>query len=285
MGEITLRRALEDYKTVYMAYRNFAERTRVEYQNDLEDLVEFLEKSRINKVKKLELAHIERYLAVLESLGFAGATRKRKTVTIRSFMTFLYQDRYIESNIAKRLIPPFVDNKTPSFLTEAEYNRLRKACAGYVRDAAIVEFLLQTGIRLSELISLKIDDIDLAGDNGFARIKGGRGREDRMLPLNNKVCKALVAYLSERPDADSSNFFLNKFDQPYGDRGVQKMLRKYLKKAGIERASVHTLRHTFGVQQIAKGINPKTIQDVMGHKDPRSTAIYVSLVRELKYEL
>src|SRR3990172_9604846 len=109
MGEITLRKALEDYKTVYMAYRNFAERTRVEYQNDLEDLVEYLEKSGIHKVGELELAQIERYLAELERRGFAGATRKRKTVTIRSFLKFLYQDRYIASNLAKQIIPPFID--------------------------------------------------------------------------------------------------------------------------------------------------------------------------------
>src|SRR3989337_4257763 len=91
-GEITLRKTLEEYKTVYMAYRNFAERTREEYLNDLEDLVEFLGRLGIDKGGKISLATIERYLAELERRGFAGATRKRKTVTIRSFLTFLYKD-------------------------------------------------------------------------------------------------------------------------------------------------------------------------------------------------
>src|SRR3989304_2512587 len=110
-GEITLRKTLEEYKTVYMAYRNFAERTREEYLNDLEDLVEFLEKSGIHKVGELELAQFERYL--------------------------------------------------------------------------------------SELTRLQLDDLDFADNNGFARIRGGRGREDRMLPLNNRACIALKAYLQE----------------------------------------------------------------------------------------
>src|SRR3989304_4563325 len=110
MGDTNPGKALEDYKTVYMAYRNFAERTREEYLNDLKDLLEYLEKSGIHKVGDLDLAPIERYLAELERRGFAGATRKRKTVTIRSFLKFLYQDRYIDSNLAKQLIPPFVDS-------------------------------------------------------------------------------------------------------------------------------------------------------------------------------
>ena len=104
MGDITLRKALDEYRTVYMPYRNFAEWTRVEYLNDLEDLVEFLGRSRVITVEKLEVAHIERYLAELESRGLAGVTRKRKTVTIRSFLKFLYQDQYISSNLAKQLI-------------------------------------------------------------------------------------------------------------------------------------------------------------------------------------
>jgi site-specific recombinase XerD len=285
MGDTTLRKALDDYKNIYMPYRNFAERTRVEYSNDLEDLVRFLEKFGVGKVGNLKLAQIERYLAELEIRGYAGATRKRKTVTIRSFLKFLYQDRYIVSNIAKLVIPPFIDNKLPAFLTEAEYNRLRNACASNARDAAIVELLLQTGIRLSELTRLTIDDIELYDAGGEIRIRGGRGKEDRTLPLNTKANQALSAYLGQRPGTNSHFLLLNRFGEPLGDRGVQKMLKKYLVRAGLDRASVHTLRHTFGVQHIAKGASLKTIQDVMGHKDPRSTAIYVSLVGRLPHEL
>jgi site-specific recombinase XerD len=195
MGNITLRKALDDYKMVYMPYRNFAERTREEYQNDLEDLVGFLEKSGIHVVGKLELAYIERYLAELERRGFAGATRRRKTITIRSFLKFLYQDQYIASNISKKLIPPYLDNKMPTYLTQVEYNRLRSACAGNVRDTAMVELLLQTGIRLSELTNLLLDDIELHDNGGVIRVRGSRGKEDRILPLNSKASQALNAYL------------------------------------------------------------------------------------------
>jgi site-specific recombinase XerD len=114
MGEITLRQALEEYKNIYMASRNFVQRTRVEYLNDLEDLIRFLEQLGIKEVKDIGLPQLERYLAELDHRGMAGSTRKRKVVSIRSFLWYLYQDRYISTNLAKRLIPPFAEAKSPS---------------------------------------------------------------------------------------------------------------------------------------------------------------------------
>ena len=104
MGEITLRKALNDYKIVYMPSRNFAQRTRVEYLNDLKGLIQFLEQLGLKEVKHIGLPQLERYLAELDNREIAGSTRKRKVVAIRSFLSFLYQDEYISVNLAKRLI-------------------------------------------------------------------------------------------------------------------------------------------------------------------------------------
>jgi integrase/recombinase XerD len=282
MGEITVRKALDDYRTVYMPYRNFAERTRVEYQNDLEDFIRFLGKSRINHVGELGLPIIERYVAHLEQEGLASLTRKRKVVSIRSFLSFLYHDGYIYTNIANRIVLPFTESTTPNVLTQTECDKLRNTCAGSPRDAAIIELILQTGVKLSELVHLTLNDIQLDDkDQGFMRILGSRGKKERMIPLNNKACAVLKNYLDERKDAGTSVLFLNRFGEPLGESGVQKMLRRYFKKAGIERASIHTLRHTFGAQHIAKGTSPKTIQDVMGLKDVRSTWVYKTLAKEV----
>src|SRR5688572_1584477 len=139
MGGSTLRKALNDYKTVYMAYRNFAERTRVEYQNDLVDLVEFLEKSGIYHVKDLGLPIIQQYAAQLEQRGYASLTRKRKTVAIRSFLLFLYLDGYIATNISNQIILPFTEGTTPYVLTQVECARLRAASSANPRDRAIIE--------------------------------------------------------------------------------------------------------------------------------------------------
>ncbi|MBE0573437.1 tyrosine-type recombinase/integrase [Candidatus Dojkabacteria bacterium] len=286
MGDITLRKALDDYKTVYMPYRNFAERTRVEYLNDLEDFITFLEKSEIRHTKVVGLPIIERYVANLEQRGFASLTRKRKVVVIRSFLLFLYQDAYMDTNIAKKVVLPFSESTIPHVLTQKECDKLQNACAESPRDMAIIEVLLQTGIKLSELVRLTKNDIELletteTGEkcNGFVRILGGRGEKDRIISVNTKACLALKNYLDTRRDAGSDSIFLNRFGGPLGERGVQKMLRKHLKKAMIGKVSINTLRHTFGAYHIAKGTNLKTIQEVMGLRDPRSTSIYISLAK------
>ena len=281
MGEITIQKALDDYKSLYMPYRNFADRTREEYQNDLEDFVGFLEQRGINRVEELELPNIERYVAQLEEKGFASLTRKRKVVVIRSFLSFLHQDGYIETNLAKKVVLPFAEYPSPDFLTQSECNKLRSACADNPRDTAIIEIILQTGIKLSELLNLTVNDLDLeesARLKGFMRVQG---RRERMIPLNSKACEALRRYLDIRDEVGSNVLFLNRMGEPLGESGIQKMLTKYIKKAGIGKVSIHTLRHTFGTQHIAKGTSLKTVQDVMGLKDIRSTSIYQSLAREV----
>jgi integrase/recombinase XerD len=195
MGEVTLRKALEDYKTIYMPYRNFADRTRVEYQNDLEAFLGFLGQSGINRVRELGLPIIERYAAHLEQKGFASLTRKRKTVAIRSFLSFLYQESYLHIDIAKRIVLPLTENTTPYVLTQSECNKLREACADNPRDRAIIELLLQTGITLSELVNLTINDMQLEGNGrGFMRVLGSRGKKERLIPLNTKANVALKDY-------------------------------------------------------------------------------------------
>lgn len=281
MGEMTLREALDEYKNVYMAYRNFAERTRVEYQNDLEDFIDFLKRSGIEKARELNLSAVMRYSAELEQRGFASLTRKRKVVTIRSFLTFLYQDGHIDTDIAKKVIVPFTETTTPNILTQSECDRLRDACADNPRDRVIVELLLQTGIKLSELTRLTLSDIEFekAGEEvgGFVRVAGRRGKKDRMIPLNSQACLSLKSYIQIREDWKNNTLFLNRFDEPLGDRGVQKIFRKYLAKAGVGKASIQTLRHTFGIQQMINGKTQKNVQEIMGLRDSRSASIYASL--------
>lgn len=284
MGVMTLRHALEEYRNVYMAYRNFADRTRVEYQNDLEDFAEFVERAGTNYANDLGLPIIERYAAHLEQQGFASLTRKRKIVSVRSLLAFLYHDGHISTDIAKKVVLPFTESPTPKVLTQTECDKIRRACAGSPRDRAIVELILQTGIKLSELVHLTMDDIQLdeEGDHeGYIRILGSRSKKERLIPLNIKASLAIKDYLGVRCDTDNRTFFLNRFDEPLGVSGVQKMLRRHLKNAGIGRVSVHTLRHTFGAQHVAKGTSLKTVQDVLGHKDPRSTEVYRFLAKEV----
>jgi len=288
MGEIMLKKALDDYKTIYMPYRNFADRTREEYLNDLQGFVTYLEQAGVRDVRDIGLPIVERYAAHLEHEGFASLTRKRKIVAVRSFLSFLHQDGYIETNLANKVVLPYTESSVPNVLTQVECDRLRKVCAENARDRAIIELLLQTGIKLSELVALKVDDIDIQPRKentdkltGHMRILGSRGKPERVIPLNTKACDALSSYREERAGAENATFFLNRFGEPIKERGVQKMLRKYLKAAKIGNASIQTLRHTFGAHHIAKGTELKTVQEVMGLKDTRSVSIYLSLAKEI----
>ncbi len=257
MGDTTIQQALADYQSVYIAYRNFADRTRVEYRHDLHNFVRHLAGRRIERVQELNLPQIERYLAGLEERGQASLTRKRKAVAIRSFLFFLYQDGYISNNLGTRVALPFAETARPHTLTTPECQRLRRTCVGKVRDAAIVELLLGTGLRLSELVHLTRDDIDL--QDHLVRIVGGRGRTARSLPLSPPACLCLRAHLATTGKAEGRALFLNRFGEPLGERGVQKIIQRRLREAEIRGASVHNPRHTCAACPVAQRMSLKSI--------------------------
>jgi len=191
-----------------------------------------------------------------------------------------------------RLIPPKIEFREPRVLSEAEYKALLRACSHEIRDAAIIELLLQTGIRLSELARLIINDLELPAritrdpaDVGRLHVIG-KGKRDRWIPLNYKACKALKAWLKVRPGVEHDALFVTKFLTPMSPRAFEYVVKKYLDEAGIKNASVHTLRHTFATHHVAKGTDLRTVQEALGHTDLKTTSIYVQLAREvMKKEL
>jgi site-specific recombinase XerD len=288
MQDIALRDALEAFETVHMASRNLAERTRREYMNDLTDLLGFLEKLGLKRVGQVDRRHLEAYQADLDRRGYAGSTRRRRTSSLRSFFDFLKRDGYIDNNVAERLIPPKAEHRQPRVLSEREYKDLLRACAHQTRDGAIIELLLQTGVRLSELSRLTLRDIQLPArlkrspdTVGVLHVRQGKGRRDRYVALNYKACRALKAYLKVRPDVEDDHLFISKFRSPLGPRAFQNIVKKYLEEAGIQGASVHTLRHTFATHHVAKGTSLRTVQEALGHADLKTTSMYVSLAREV----
>ena len=283
----TLGEALKLYELIYMPSRNFAPKTRLDYHNDLEDLVAFLEEGSLRRLNQLSLRDLEAYLAELDRRGYAGASRKRKTYAIKSFFSFLYRSGYADKDLAERLIPPKTEQKEPRVLTKPEYEALLRACSHHVRDSAIIELLLQTGLRLSEVAHLAVYDVDLPGRIGrdpeaVGRLHiVGKGRKDRYIPLNYKACHALKTWLDARPEAATHALFVSKFGEALGPRAIQHLVGKYLTEAGIRGASVHTLRHTFATHHVAQGTSLRTVQEVLGHADLKTTSIYVQLAQEV----
>jgi site-specific recombinase XerD len=236
----------------------------------------------------MSLGKLNEYLALLDRQGLSGSSRRRKASSFKSFFGFLYQSGLIQTNIASQIIAPKKETKTPRVLNEAEHQRLQLAVANEPRDAAIIELLLQTGLRLSELANLTINDIELpdkiAQDQeniGVLYIRNGKGGKGRVLAPNYKACRAIRNWLKVRPDHKIPALFTSKFRRPITQGGFQWLVQEYFKKAGIEHAHVHSLRHSFATAHVRKGTNLRVVQEMLGHADLKTTSVYISLAREL----
>lgn len=285
-GVETFTQGLALFETVGMPARNLAARTREEYKNDLEDLIAFLGERGITKLTVVGLQDLEGYQAEMDRRGYKPSTRKRKTYAIKTFFKFLKRHGVMSDNVASELIPPRLQKREPRFLSKDEYQRLQLACRHKPRDAAMIEVLLQTGMRLSELSRLKLSDVEIPKritrdpDNvGTVRVTRKGGKIDT-ISLNYKACKAIDTWLKVRPKVDHDALFVTKFKKPMGPRAIQRMVKKYMEEAEIRGASVHTLRHTMATHHIAQGTDPKTIQETLGHESLETTTIYIALAKK-----
>jgi site-specific recombinase XerD len=278
--------ALALYEIEGMAARNYSHLTRRNYGSDLRAFGAFLQNRGIEEVAEVDLMHLEAYQAEMDRLGYRPSSRNRKTHAIKSFFQFLKRQKYIATNPAEELIPPTPSRDEPRFLTAAEYKELLRAVSHHPRDAAIIELFLQTGMRLSELARLTLSDISLpskitkdAENMGSVRVrrKGGRVQS---IPLNYKASKALKAYIEVRPSVPHTGLFVTKYREQMGNRGIQRVIQKYMEEAGIEGGHTHTLRHTHATHHAAKGTDLKTIQENLGHADLKTTSMYISLAKE-----
>lgn len=283
----TVREAVALFETVGMPSRNLSARTRVEYSRDLTALVAFLEAHGVRRLGDVSLARLQAFQVSLEGTDLSSATRRRKTHSVRSFFRFLHAYGVASQDLATRLIPPPSPQRAPRFLSEAEYGALRQACAQHPRDAALVELFLQTGLRLSEVARLTVDDTQLpdrisplAEDVGFVQILRNGGKQEQV-PLNFKACRALKAMIEARPLSLSHRaLFVSRLGRALSKRRIQAVVAEYLTQAGIHEASVHTLRHTMATHHIARGTDLKTVQETLGHADVSTTALYVPLAKK-----
>jgi len=281
-----LAQGLELFKTVGMPARNLAARTREEYTNDLEDVLRFLSERGVQQLGQVSLHHLESYQAEMDRRGYLPSTRNRKTHAIKSFFAFLLHHGIMDDNVAAKLIPPAPQKREPRYLSEDEYQRLLRACSHNVRDAAIVELFLQTGMRLSELAKLTLNDVELpsritrdADNTGIARVRRKGGKVES-IPVNYKACQAIGSWLRVRPDVEHNSLFVSKFKRPLNRRTIQHAITKYMNETGITGASVHSLRHTMATHHVARGTDLKTIQETLGHASLETTTIYVSLAKK-----
>ncbi len=213
-------------------------------------------------------------------LNNSPSTRSRKLSSLRSFFNYLYKIIAIIDNNPMSLIDgPKIPKRLPNYLELEEVQSLLKAVLENedefykARDYAIIMLFLNTGLRLSELVSMEMGHIN---DDDSVNIIG-KGNKERIVYLNSSVIESLDAYLEVRPDADVSNIFTNKMgDQFLGNRGIQYMVNKYLKKCGLGgKYSPHSLRHTAATLLYQYGnVDIRTLQVILGHESVSTTQIY-----------
>ena len=252
-GDLTLGQAFELFESVYMAQRNLSAGTRREYKTDIRQLRDFLAKYNLTKAANIQLGHLQAFLADGERRGFDATTRYRKCYSIKAFFGFLASNKLTLADPAKRLIPPRRPYKQPHPLTPQQTQALLRACSDDPRASAIIQLILQTGLRLSEIARLTTYNVELPAeinDETSGALYVRKGRKEERFSLDYKACRALHTWLFIRPNIDHPALFITKFQKPMRPRGFQRVIEKYAKLAGIPKASPRTLRQTYDVQRL-----------------------------------
>ena len=264
--------------------RNCSDLTIKSYREDLELLYGFLcdtlpSSPRPSKITPLDL---RKYVSALHESGYAKSSVSRRLASMRSYFKFCQREGLCATNPAKPLRNPRRERKLPHFLTGSEIGQLLSAPSKNaplgIRDRAILETLYSAGLRVSELVGVNLDDLDLT--DGLVRVRG-KGKRERLAPLGSFAVRALRLWLKKRTPArglskeDSAAVFLNKFGKRLTTRSVARMLEKYLKVTGLDlRTSPHTLRHSFATHLLDRGADIRSVQELLGHKSLVTTQIY-----------
>lgn len=273
---------MERYIEKFLRYleieRNYSPHTLLNYKLDLYDFKKFLGAQALEGVDYLVL---RKYLATLKEENLASPTVGRRLSTLRSFFKFLTREGYIKSNPTLSLSSPKREKRLPSFMTEEEVSRLIESSSPGnetgMRDRAILETFYSTGIRISELVGLDIEDMDFI--SGILKVRG-KGKKERIVPIGDKAITALRHYL-EGKKKQTAAVFLNKKGKRITDRGVRNIVRKYITLAGIkQKTSAHTFRHSFATHLLDRGADLRSVQELLGHASLSTTQIYTHLTTE-----
>jgi tyrosine recombinase XerC len=260
--------------------KNSSKHTLRAYKRDLLDFYEYLKRNNLNYID-ISRNSLRGFLIELKEKGLEKRSISRKISSIRSFYRFLMKEGIIEKNPLTTLELPKVDKKLPTFLTEEEVIKLinspnDKNLIGY-RDKLILTFLYSTGMRVSEIVSLKVSQLDL--DKGEVIITG-KGKKDRIVFLTDEIKDMIKIYLDKRRKK-SNVLFLNRNGKPLTDKGIRLLVEKYAKKVvPYKKVTPHTLRHTFATHLLTNGADLRVVQELLGHTKLSTTQIYTHLTKE-----
>lgn len=280
----TLEQNLHKFLNYISVEKGLSRNTVESYERDIKKFNSYYKDNGLSDITKKEILQ---FLSYLNKDGLSPASISRNIVSLRSFYKFLASEKEIASDPTENLESPKKWNRLPKTLSYDEIDRLINHNKGNnpsgIRDDAMIELLYACGLRVSELISLRMNNINL--DTGFL-ITIGKGKKERIVPVGEIALNKIRRYLfSGRAallkDKRSDYLFVTWSGTPMTRQGFWKLIKKYAKEAGIKKAfSPHTLRHSFATHLLDHGADLRAVQMMLGHSDISTTQIYTHVSRE-----
>lgn len=281
---------MNDLLKIFLEYlsveRGLAKNTIDAYNRDLKSYIFYLRTKNIINIDYTNRTTIVSYLLLMQKKGKASSSISRACAAIKSFYQFLFREHIIDEDPTVNLDAPKLEHRLPKVLTVEEVERL--LCQPDMtnplgmRDRSMLELLYATGMRVSELISISVEDVNL--EMGFLRCLG-KGSKERIVPVGSIAIEYLEHYiLNARKeilnDKESQTLFLNRQGNTMTRQGFWKIIKKYSKKAGInKKITPHTLRHSFATHLLENGADLRAVQEMLGHADISTTQIYTHITR------
>ncbi|MCB7069172.1 site-specific tyrosine recombinase XerD [Caldibacillus sp. 210928-DFI.2.22] len=279
---------LKDFLHYLIVEKGLAENTIQSYRRDISAYLIFIEtKLQITDINHVTRVHIMQFLSCLKDEGKSARTIARHIASIRSFHHFLILDKIVDHDPTVHIETPHPELKLPKVLNTDEVDTLLNTpdltTTLGLRDKAMLELMYATGMRVSELVNLNINDVHLS--LGFVRCLG-KGNKERIIPIGKMATEALKEYLEKaRPKLinqknKTDSLFMNHHGQRLSRQGFWKILKQIAVKAGIEKElTPHTLRHSFATHLLENGADLRSVQELLGHSDISTTQIYTHVTK------
>lgn len=282
-----MRELVDEFLYYLVVERGLAENTLASYNSDLQQFLQYLENSRVKSLREVNHGLLVAYLVKMQQEGRAPATISQHLAALKAFYHFLLKERLVDSDPTANLESPRQTKKLPQVLTVDEVERLlsqpRPDTPAGLRDKAMLELLYATGLRVSELVALNVDQVNLEGE--FVRCLG-KGSRERVVPMGQVACFHVRTYLENGrgkliKKKMEPALFVNQHGRRLSRQGCWKILKGYARAANLKKEiTPHTLRHSFATHLLENGADLRSVQELLGHADIGTTQIYTHLTRK-----
>jgi site-specific recombinase XerD len=275
--QVTVNEARNQFQD-FLKAKNKASATILAYGKDIDQLIAFLEGINKKYVNEVISSDIQAFLAHMESQGYTPKSISRKLNSTRTFYRFLKSSGFVTDDPSLVVKHPKYELNPPRVLAPLEYRALRDSASSDPRIYAIVELLLQTGVRIGELANIRIEDVK----DSVMTVRPYEGHAAREIPLNGRVKEAIKRYVNSRPNSSDDHLFVTKTGKPFLIRNIRDAIERYFRKAGIENAKINDLRHTFVAHHLRNGVSIVLLSKLLGHKRLSSTERYTQYIKDIK---